>query len=372
MQVLQDKIKHAHRRFIAALPLFFVWAAVHPAPVSANRSHEVRSGQTLSLIAKRYGVSPSSLASANQLSTLTVLKSGQLLTIPARREVYVAPGQTLAGLAKRLGTTPEVLARTNHIKPTANLKVGQRLVLPGASGQSASEAASPASLKPVGRAFAKGPVLFYRPTTRERVRVTLVDPRKNPRMAARKALAKLLRPRDSRKTKLPHPRLIRILSQVTAHFGNRPIYVISGYREARGNTHRTSKHTMGRAIDFRIPGVSNAKLRDYCRRFPDAGVGYYPHSTFVHLDVRSARAYWVDLSGPGEAPRYRRFEPWMDRATPHKWVQSSSAPQQESEPNEVEELREELSRDTSDDMADVGITDIVEEEQPVQSSATGP
>jgi len=34
------------------------------------------------------------------------------------------------------------------------------------------------------------------------------------------------------------------------------------------------------------------------------GVGYYPNSTFVHLDVRSLPTYWVDYSKPGEPPRY--------------------------------------------------------------------
>jgi hypothetical protein len=35
-------------------------------------------------------------------------------------------------------------------------------------------------------------------------------------------------------------------------------------------------------------------------------VGYYPNSTFVHVDVRAASAYWVDRSGPGEKPNYVR------------------------------------------------------------------
>jgi hypothetical protein len=33
------------------------------------------------------------------------------------------------------------------------------------------------------------------------------------------------------------------------------------------------------------------------------GVGYYPNSSFVHLDVRETNTYWVDYAGPGEAPR---------------------------------------------------------------------
>jgi hypothetical protein len=56
-------------------------------------------------------------------------------------------------------------------------------------------------------------------------------------------------------------------------------------------------------VDFSIPGVANTVVRDYVRRFRNCGVGYYPNSSFVHLDVRESAAYWVDYAGPGEAPR---------------------------------------------------------------------
>ena len=47
-------------------------------------------------------------------------------------------------------------------------------------------------------------------------------------------------------------------------------------------------------------------LRDYLRRnFQKVGVGYYPNSSFVHLDVRKDRsAFWIDYSGPGERAVY--------------------------------------------------------------------
>jgi hypothetical protein len=62
----------------------------------------------------------------------------------------------------------------------------------------------------------------------------------------------------------------------------------------------------GLACDFRINGVRNNELRDYLRRdFEKVGVGYYPNSSFVHLDVRKDRsAFWIDYSGPGERAIY--------------------------------------------------------------------
>jgi len=39
----------------------------------------------------------------------------------------------------------------------------------------------------------------------------------------------------------------------------------------------------------------------------DTGCGYYPNSSFVHMDVRdpeTGHVAWIDASGPGETPRY--------------------------------------------------------------------
>jgi hypothetical protein len=47
-------------------------------------------------------------------------------------------------------------------------------------------------------------------------------------------------------------------------------------------------------------------VRDFCRTLRNAGCGYYPNSTFVHMDVRDTKAFWVDLSRPGEPPRYEK------------------------------------------------------------------
>jgi hypothetical protein len=104
----------------------------------------------------------------------------------------------------------------------------------------------------------------------------------------------------------PHPvtdpRLIRLLSKVSDHFGSRPIRVVSGYRTR--SFFEDSRHKVSCAVDFSIPGVDNSSVRDYLRTLTDVGVGYYPNSSFVHLDVRDTNTYWVDFAGPGEAPRH--------------------------------------------------------------------
>ena len=72
-----------------------------------------------------------------------------------------------------------------------------------------------------------------------------------------------------------------------------------------------SPHKRGVACDFRIEGVALPVLRDYLRNtFHGVGVGYYPISNFVHLDVgRKQDAFWIDYSGPGETPRYGHWPP---------------------------------------------------------------
>jgi uncharacterized protein YcbK (DUF882 family) len=98
------------------------------------------------------------------------------------------------------------------------------------------------------------------------------------------------------------PRLYQLIVRVSDEFGGRPIRVVSGYREK--SFAKNSKHRSGRALDFSIPGVPNTALVDFLLTLPKTGVGYYPNTTHVHMDVRSTSMYWVDASGPGQKPRY--------------------------------------------------------------------
>ena len=103
-----------------------------------------------------------------------------------------------------------------------------------------------------------------------------------------------------------HPGLLSRLQRVANRFPGKTIEILSGHRpDARD----TSRHHHGRALDMRVAGVSRETLRDFLRTFPETGVGYYPNSYFVHMDVRDDKGYWVDRSGPGEAPDYGPWPP---------------------------------------------------------------
>ena len=102
------------------------------------------------------------------------------------------------------------------------------------------------------------------------------------------------------------PRVLHILYAVAQHFNAPRVEIVAGYRApsvARQKGNPRSHHKQGRACDFRIEGVALTALRDYVKQtFDQVGVGYYPNSGFLHVDVaRKRRVYWVDTSGPGQA-----------------------------------------------------------------------
>ncbi len=108
-----------------------------------------------------------------------------------------------------------------------------------------------------------------------------------------------------------HPRLLEVLSRVTARWPGRRVEIVSGYRPST-NPHAGTRHAHGRALDFRVVGVAREALRDFLRSIALLGVGYYPHSVFVHVDIRDASegsARWTDYSEPGERPRYGQWPP---------------------------------------------------------------
>jgi uncharacterized protein YcbK (DUF882 family) len=79
-----------------------------------------------------------------------------------------------------------------------------------------------------------------------------------------------------------------------------PIQVISGYRSAATNAmlhledHHVAAHSLhiqGQAIDIRLPGIALRDLRDTALRLGRGGVGYYPSSGFVHVDVGRPRTW---------------------------------------------------------------------------------
>jgi hypothetical protein len=97
--------------------------------------------------------------------------------------------------------------------------------------------------------------------------------------------------------------LMNRMQAIATRFPGHPIRIASSLRPMSGRSY----HQSGRAVDMLVNGVSNETLVAFCRTLPDTGCGYYPNSTFVHVDVRSpgtGHVYWIDASRPGEPARY--------------------------------------------------------------------
>lgn len=276
----------------AAVLAVFLWhGSAH-----ADRKHKVSEGQSLGIIAKRYGVSVTNLAAANKLQKTSNIRVGQVLKVPPKGVIYVYPGQTLGGLARANKVSIKALAQANRIKPTATLRVGQRLVLPGYSAK--------AKQNQERNKILNGTVTLARPSVKKSFQGRLFNASGKVLPKARAGLAQFLGDRESGKSKPPSERLMRVLAHLADHFNGRTIIVVSAYRAAGDGSSTTSRHATGEAIDLRIDGVPNEVLRDFSLTLSKVGVGYYPRSSFVHVDVRSSSAYWVDWSRPGEPALY--------------------------------------------------------------------
>jgi uncharacterized protein YcbK (DUF882 family) len=113
--------------------------------------------------------------------------------------------------------------------------------------------------------------------------------------------------RDHNTNEVRHfdPHLYDILSDLTASVGHAggEIDIVCGYRtpatnaalrERTNGVAKNSLHIQAEAIDLRMPGVNTLKLRRAALALARGGVGYYPHSDFIHVDVGRVRQWCFD------------------------------------------------------------------------------
>ncbi|HLK25217.1 MAG TPA: DUF882 domain-containing protein [Caulobacteraceae bacterium] len=99
-----------------------------------------------------------------------------------------------------------------------------------------------------------------------------------------------------------HPQLLDLLDSLNSLTGTRSKFqVISGYRSAATNallrerSEEVAKHSFhmsGMAIDIRLPDVDLSRLHAAALSLGRGGVGYYPYSNFVHVDVGPVRTWY--------------------------------------------------------------------------------
>lgn len=169
------------------------------------------------------------------------------------------------------------------------------------AGRSAAKKPRPPKVLPRGAA-----VDLFHVNRRETLKLRLVDARGRAVRGIDKRVSQFLRCHHTNAQHRIDPRLVRLIHETGRHFPGRRLEVVSGYRHPTVARNPRSPHMKGVACDFRVQGLANTELRDFLRsRFQQVGVGYYPNSSFVHLDVRTGpSAFWIDYSGPKEDAVY--------------------------------------------------------------------
>lgn len=92
------------------------------------------------------------------------------------------------------------------------------------------------------------------------------------------------------------PRLIDLLYRIALRTKQK-IVLVSGFRAPMFSQATLSYHTRGMAADIRIPGMTPLMARDLAESMGVHGLGYYPVSGFIHVDVRDDKSRWTDF-GP--------------------------------------------------------------------------
>jgi uncharacterized protein YcbK (DUF882 family) len=143
-------------------------------------------------------------------------------------------------------------------------------------------------------------LVFYNPNTRERLSAVYWS-NGCYRASALEKINYIMRDYHTGEITPIDVRLLDLLHELKAESGRHcPIRVISGYRTHQTNellrrqgfcAAKNSYHMRGMAVDFDLPGTDLHHLFQMAADKQAGGVGYYPHHSFIHIDVGPVR-YW--------------------------------------------------------------------------------
>lgn len=141
LRVPKSEIPERPSALLASIPQAERLARQH-----RDEYYTVRRGDTLSRIAKRHGVRTSELVALNHLRSQHSIRAGQVLVLPggssgpvsvarevppAGGEYQVRRGDTLSIIARRFGVSEQQLVAENNLRSRHRIAVGQRLRVPG-------------------------------------------------------------------------------------------------------------------------------------------------------------------------------------------------------------------------------------------------
>jgi LysM repeat protein len=141
--VTRGRIRWLIASFVLLSQLALFLPAVQASPSGADTIvHVVSWGESLNIIARRYGTTVTAIAQANGLRNPNFVYAGQRLVIPVSGSagsasatvIYiVSRGDTLRSIAARYGTTAAYLASLNGLGNPNFIWVGQRLKVPASA-----------------------------------------------------------------------------------------------------------------------------------------------------------------------------------------------------------------------------------------------
>ncbi|MHA1942514.1 MAG: YcbK family protein [Candidatus Hodarchaeales archaeon] len=112
----------------------------------------------------------------------------------------------------------------------------------------------------------------------------------------------ILRDLRTGRVKTMDRKLLNLLFALQQELGsNEPFHIISGYRTRESNAllrknkkgvAKYSLHIYGKAVDIRVPDCRLRDVRRAAMKMKGGGVGYYPRSNFIHVDVGNIRYWW--------------------------------------------------------------------------------
>lgn len=133
---MTDTPAHAHRlTAVAHVKRGAALGLLLTATALAQTNHVVKEGENLERIARRYGVRVSALIAENNLAAPDKLKPGQTLKIPASRaprplRYTVEEGDSLSRIARDFGIDEQAILALNNLTDPDTLRVGQVLEIP--------------------------------------------------------------------------------------------------------------------------------------------------------------------------------------------------------------------------------------------------
>jgi murein DD-endopeptidase MepM/ murein hydrolase activator NlpD len=143
----QHKLREGQNLFIPSSPDYVLETLSHvrklkadalerrkQAPAVRMTDYVIKNGDTLWSVANTFNLEVDSLFGCNKLSDTDILKVGSTIKIPNQDGIFVKikAGQTLSTLAKDYGIFSEAIVSANEMSAEATLTQGQEIFLPGA------------------------------------------------------------------------------------------------------------------------------------------------------------------------------------------------------------------------------------------------